>query len=427
MSKLTSAERGLESTYETYTRQAQAALAKLGVPGRGRIYFVSSTLGNDNFSGRTPAEPLATVGKALSYTEAANDGTTFVNDTVIFLLPEHAETISAASSLSGNTVTGLYMGVAGTKIIGLGEGNQRPTFTFATSTAASISVAAADCRLENVRLLTDVDTLVTACSLTAAADRAVFKDIELGVVTITSTAAPVDWFTMVANTDNVTFDGITANYTETGTDSIVTTAANRGLKFNNSDIDVTFDAGTGALDATGVLTDSEFLNNRIRTGDTAFSLAAGTIIRTDYGTPDGGVWNYFTVTADGESATWNTVAAHEIATVSGQARMVILPECTEDVTDAGSGTIELGVAGGTATLVAQTTAANLDAGEYWLSTTPATNFPTTSLVDEIINNVDVGYTVGTGALTDGLIVFHIWSRPISSDAVVGVGAGGAFA
>lgn len=418
--------------YDEYLKLAHAALAELGVTTQGRVYFVSSTLGSDtggNYDGKTPHYPLATVGKALSYIQAAEDGTRYTNDSVVFLLPEHAETISAASALSTNTVTGLYLGVAGTKVIGLGKGAQRATFTFDTADTAKATIAAADCRIENVRFLSDVDDLVTACNLTAAADRAVLKDIELGIVSITATAAPIDWFTLVTAIDDVTFDGITANYTETGTDSIVTTAANRGLKFNNADIDVTFDSGTGALDATGILTDSEFLNNRIRTGDTAFSLAAGTILKTDYGTPDGTTWDYFSVTADMTSATWNTAAAHEIATVSGAARLAILPICgtsLEEADDGSNGTIELGVAGDTATLIAQSTATAIDAGEFWLGTTPATSGATSTIVDEIINNVDVGYTLSE-AFDTGSIVFHVWSKPLlGGGSTVGVGAGGAF-
>ena len=83
--------------------------------------------------------------------------------------------------------------------------------------------------------------------------------------------------------------------------------------------------------------------------------------------------NYFTVTADMTSATWNTIASHEIATTTGLVHYIVIPECTATLTDAADGaSIQLGIEGATTALIASTGAAGAGAntiatGEFWQS------------------------------------------------------------
>ena len=144
--------------------------------------------------------------------------------------------------------------------------------------------------------------------------------------------------------------------------------------------------------------------------------------------------NYFTVSADFASATWNTVASHEVATVTGLVHMIILPQCTETLTDAADlATIQLGVEGSTAALIAATSAAGLAAStisatELWVDATPADLVATRSQFNALDffvgSGLDVGYEIGGQALTDGTIVFHIWWEAIDSTGAVTAGAGG---
>lgn len=144
--------------------------------------------------------------------------------------------------------------------------------------------------------------------------------------------------------------------------------------------------------------------------------------------------NYFSVTADMSSATWNTAASHEIATVTGMVRMIIIPECTETLTDAADGaSIQLGYEGSTTALIGSTGAAGaggntLSAGEIWIDTSPADVFALTSnarALDFIIaGGLDVGYEITGAALTEGTIVFHVFWEALNSTGVVAAGAGG---
>lgn len=119
----------------------------------------------------------------------------------VFVLPGHVESVSSANFLSSL--------VAGTKIIGLGDGNLRPTFTWTTATstvlmnvanvaihncilklepgagtvtvAAPITISAAGCQISNCRIMfgTDASNLVTiGITTTAAADDLVLANLE---------------------------------------------------------------------------------------------------------------------------------------------------------------------------------------------------------------------------------------------------------
>lgn len=139
---------------------------------------------------------------------------------------------------------------------------------------------------------------------------------------------------------------------------------------------------------------------------------------------------YLSVTADFTSATWNTVAAHEIATVTGAVRMVILPQVAGTITSAGgAATLILGDETTTNSLIASTDAEQLAAGEWWADTTTTRTVLQGAQLDGlnfvIGGGKDVGYTIGTEALTGGSIVFHIWWVPISSDGAVAAGTGAA--
>jgi len=146
--------------------------------------------------------------------------------------------------------------------------------------------------------------------------------------------------------------------------------------------------------------------------------------------------NYIALSVDLTSATWNTQAAHEILTVTGNIRLKVMVECTETLTDAAdAATLTLGDEISVAAMIASTSAAGagaanqLDAGEFWMDNSPADVSPVASssaLLDFVVlQGADVGYTVGGSALLDGTLVFHMWWTPLDATGAAVVGAGGA--
>lgn len=132
---------------------------------------------------------------------------------------------------------------------------------------------------------------------------------------------------------------------------------------------------------------------------------------------------YLPISVDFSSTTWNTVATHELFNVSGAVQVRIIPECTALLTGA-SGTLSLGIAGATTAFVAATTGTGIDDDEFWLSSTPAAQYPGTAIVNVVVANTDIGYEITGQALTAGTIVFHLWWDAISEGAYVQQSTGG---
>jgi len=111
----------------------------------GNVFWVDSVKGSNGNKG-TFKSPFATIDYAVGRC-TANQGDK------IYVAAGHAETIIAA--------TGLVADVAGISIIGLGNGTNRPTLTFATSTAASVVVSAANVAISNIRFICNIASQVT--------------------------------------------------------------------------------------------------------------------------------------------------------------------------------------------------------------------------------------------------------------------------
>lgn len=132
------------------------------------------------------------------------------------------------------------------------------------------------------------------------------------------------------------------------------------------------------------------------------------------------------VTADFTSATWNTVATHEIFTVTGLVRMKVIAEITGNGAGA-TATIELGNEGDTDLWIPTTTITDMAAGEIWIDATPTElDGASSSLIfDRLVNGVDIGYEIKTAAATGGSIVFHCWWEAKNATGAVVAGDGSA--
>ena len=139
--------------------------------------------------------------------------------------------------------------------------------------------------------------------------------------------------------------------------------------------------------------------------------------------------NYLSVTADLSEATWNTVATHEVFTVTGLVRLRIIAEVTTtgDDTSGDTATIQLGTETTTNAFIASTQVDDLAEGELWYDATPTTKVDAfaTVLQDYVVNGDDVGFEIGTEAATAGVIVFHCWWEPLNSTGNVVAGDGSA--
>lgn len=135
--------------------------------------------------------------------------------------------------------------------------------------------------------------------------------------------------------------------------------------------------------------------------------------------------NYVPITALGFTATkaitfsaltTGATGATTLFTVTGTVALRLFGVVSgTDVT--GFGTIEAGIAGNTAALLAQTTGTALDVGEVWIDNAPATVEPLPAL--QIIGaGQDVIQTIGTDTLDSGTLTYYCLWFPISNDGQI---------
>ena len=120
--------------------------------GVGDVYYVDSNNGDDGRAGQSPETSVATLDYAIGLC-TANQGD------IIYVLPGHAETVSAASGVDAD--------VEGISIIGLGEGGDRPTFTF-SAVDATMTVAAASIVVKNLLIKPSIDSVASPIVVSAA-------------------------------------------------------------------------------------------------------------------------------------------------------------------------------------------------------------------------------------------------------------------
>ena len=112
-------------------------------PINGNAYYVHDS-GSSGASGRNIDSPINTI-------DGAFNNTTEDNGDIIFVLPNHAETLAAASAIDFDK--------KGVRIIGLGSGEDRPKITFGTDTGASIEFASNGITFVNFILIAGIDGL----------------------------------------------------------------------------------------------------------------------------------------------------------------------------------------------------------------------------------------------------------------------------
>jgi hypothetical protein len=221
----------------------------------GKVFWVGNRSDLPAGNGTDAFHPLPTINTALAKcTSGAGD--------VVYVLPGHAENISAADAWSSL--------VAGTQIIGLGTANARPTFTW-TATGGTILANVANVRIQNCRFLmagplasTTALTVTVGIPVTAAGFQFVGNEVNVGV---DADQLCTDAFTLDAASDDCLFEdnriwgGILAEIT-----SVITTSAagvDRLTIKNNRISASVVTAATGVLldlDA-GALVDNDIIGN----------------------------------------------------------------------------------------------------------------------------------------------------------------------
>lgn len=116
------------------------------------------------------------------------------------------------------------------------------------------------------------------------------------------------------------------------------------------------------------------------------------------------------------AGTTGAVGATTLFTVTGVVAVRLFGVVSgADVT--GTGTIEAGISGNTAALLAQTTGTALDVGEIWVDTVPATVEALPAL-QILAAGTDIIQTIAGSTLDTGTITYYCLWNPISDDGNV---------
>lgn len=149
----------------------------------GDIHFVDSATGsNATDRGGDTDHAFADVDYSVAQCTASKSD-------FVFVMPGHAETLGADSAVD--------IDVVGITYVGLGNGTNRPTFTFDTGVTADFKLAAANTTISNLLFIAGVDALTGPIEVTAAECQIInceYRDddtnnYETVDVIITSTAA----------------------------------------------------------------------------------------------------------------------------------------------------------------------------------------------------------------------------------------------
>ena len=151
--------------------------------GLGDVYYVDYTNGDDGRAGKSPETAVKTLDYAVGLC-TANQGD------VIYLQAGHAETLATAAAIA--------LDVAGVTVIGLGEGGDRPTFTF-SAVDATMTISGASTSISNVILVPSIDSVVSGIVVSAAGvtvDVEVQDTTDIEFVTAVLTTAGADNLTI---------------------------------------------------------------------------------------------------------------------------------------------------------------------------------------------------------------------------------------
>lgn len=187
----------------------------------GNVFFVDASApaaqrGTTSGFGTHPDRPLSTVDSAV-------DLCTSSQGDAIFVLAGHTESWAAAAVLTLDKI--------GVSVIGLGTGNNRPTFT-ATDAAVDVEVDSASCGIYNCRFITDVASLTALVDVDAAA-----FTLEDCLFIGNNAATETNLITVItdANADDLTVRRCEFNYLATVNATVVTTTSTECIRLVGAD------------------------------------------------------------------------------------------------------------------------------------------------------------------------------------------------
>jgi hypothetical protein len=250
----------------------------IAVPPNAKIFFVagSDTVGYADLQNMFPVDRDGET-RVFTTIQAAVDASVDARGDIIYVMPGHVETVTAAA--------GLELDKEGLTLIGYGNGDLRPQINFTTAVGADMNVGAANITMENFRFTGGFDALTGPIDVNAA------NFTLRNIVTQDVTGQATDFIVTDANADGLTIDGwIHKGAAAAGADTAISIVGGDNISIDNFDIDGNF--AVAAIE--NVTTAAVNLNVGARSqGNLARTRNAADVIFTAVATTTGFVNNIF--------------------------------------------------------------------------------------------------------------------------------------
>lgn len=426
-SVLANADGSVVERLEHLQTMSDDILAKLRVAGYsiGNVYYVDNATGDSADNGTTWALAEDTLANGFNNTQDDKGD-------IVFIAPDHEETISAAVALDE----------AGVMIIGLGTGEQQPMITVDNANS-EFQVTAQDITIENLHIYS------------TTADSTMLFDVDASGFTLRncrfteSGAGHVLTIDLATTLSDIVIEGNNYYSTDTDGDAFINATAgaitnlvvrdNRiwgdfdlaGIYSNQVNVNILIrnniirnvQTGIHAVEFSGATTG--YLHDNILAADTpGLILDPGSllafnnrIVESDMtDAPDRAMledgW-YYTSTSFELDATATTDA---IFTVTGTVEVMVWGSVTETLTSHAD-TFACGTADSTTLLIAATAGnAPMTQGDTWTSATMAKSAASPSKY--ILDDDNISVTQSGANLADGTVLFHVYWRPLTEGASV---------
>jgi len=238
-----------------YGQMLAAQLKGAGVSGKVFVVGDSSTANIDMLKEIFIPDPDGEV-RYYATVDAAISACTANAGDVILIAPGHAETVTATS---------IALDVAGVTILGLGNGLNRPTFTYGAA-AATVTVSAANCTWKNCHFIGNFDNVAAAFTLAAAKDFTLEGNTFDDVSTILHFVSIVVTSAVAQRAEGLRVLGNTWNGLAVAPNAFVSILeANDRVKINDNVVfmDATNDVGHFVTLAAFIVLEFECKNNRL--------------------------------------------------------------------------------------------------------------------------------------------------------------------
>lgn len=117
------------------------------------------------------------------------------------------------------------------------------------------------------------------------------------------------------------------------------------------------------------------------------------------------------------AGTTGKAGATTLFSITGACIVKLIAVCSVDLDSDGAATIEAGIAGSTAGLIAQTSYSGIDAGKFWIDTSSA--IIESDFTGKMIA-LDVIQTIAAEALKAGTLTYYLYWRPMTPTSTVSV-------